>query len=201
MLVNPFGNLSWLGLSISFGTQKEGNLFPLVPNGVCFGSDKLISDGSSTSLGRTNGFWFGRGHVEGNPPQWPFNLSASIRSGSRRVEVGRIICLLRLFGRLGTHVIWDRNDESHQSRLVVKQSTFSIGFGKRFQTACHLEYLGFWIPINRGALYFLGHLLAFSHFGVSLPALHIHRHCVCHQSFLFAFLIHRYVCHQSLLLT
>ena len=63
MLANPFGNLSWLGLSISFGTQKEGNLFSLTSDGVCIGSD-----GSFASLGRTKGFLFGGGHVEGNPP-------------------------------------------------------------------------------------------------------------------------------------
>ena len=81
-------------------------------------------------------FWFGGGHVEGNPPQCPLNPFAFFRLSSRRVEVKRIIYLFRLFGRLGTCVIWDCNDESHQSRLAVKRHTSSVGFGKHFQVAC-----------------------------------------------------------------
>ena len=56
MLVNPFGNLNWRGLFILSGIQKEGNLFPFVPDKICFGSNGSISDESSTYLGRTKGF-------------------------------------------------------------------------------------------------------------------------------------------------
>ena len=120
--------------------------------------------------------------MKGNPPQCPLNLSASIRSGSQQVEAERIICFFKLSRCLGTRVIWGCNDGSHQSRLVVRQHVSSFGFGKRFQVACPLEYLGFWIPINSGAPYFLGHLLAFSCFGVFLPALHLRRPTDCCSS-------------------
>ena len=120
--------------------------------------------------------------MEGNLPQCPLNLHASIMLGSRRVEAERIIYLFRLFECLGTCVIWGYNDGSHQSRLAIRQHTSSVRFGKCFQAACPLEYLGFWILINSRAPYFLGHLLAFSHFGVSLPTLHLYRRCICHGS-------------------
>ena len=53
MLVNPSGNLSWCGLSIPSGIQEEENLFSLELDGVCFGSDGSILDGSSAYLGWT----------------------------------------------------------------------------------------------------------------------------------------------------
>ena len=56
MLIGPFRNPSWFGLSILFGIQREGNLSSLAPDGACFGLDGLISDGSSAYLGRTKGF-------------------------------------------------------------------------------------------------------------------------------------------------
>lgn len=70
VLVNLSGNLSFLGLSIPSGIQKEENLFSLVPNRVCFGSDGLISNESSTYDG-PRVFLFRGGHVEGNPPHFP----------------------------------------------------------------------------------------------------------------------------------
>lgn len=56
MLIGPFRNPSWFGLSILFGIQKEGNLSPVAREGACFGLDGLISEGSSVYLGRTKGF-------------------------------------------------------------------------------------------------------------------------------------------------
>lgn len=61
-----------------------------------------------------------------------------------------------------------------------------------------LEIPRFLDPINKGAPYFLGHILAFSHFRVSLPALDLYRRCVYHQSLFFIFLIRRCICHRSL---
>ena len=69
------------------------------------GPDGVIPDGLSTSLGRTKGFLFGEGHVEESLPQCPLNSVTSIRSGSRRVEVGQIICPFRLVRRVRICVI------------------------------------------------------------------------------------------------
>ena len=74
--------------------------------------------------------------MEGNPPQCLLNPFSFFRLSSRWVEVEWIIYLFRLFGHLRTCVIWDCNDESHQSRLAVKRHTSSVGFGKHFQVAC-----------------------------------------------------------------
>ena len=96
---------------------------------------------------------------------------------------------LQVFGHLETYVIWGYNDGSHQLKLAIRRCISSFGFGKRFQTACPLEYLGFWIPINSGAPYILSHHLAFSRFGVFLPALHFCRHRAYHRSLLFVFFV------------
>ena len=78
----PSGNPSWLGMSITSGIQTEGNLFPLMPNGDCIGSE-----GSSAYLGQTKGFFkkkFGRRHVEGNPHNAPLiRLHLSDRESGR----------------------------------------------------------------------------------------------------------------------
>ena len=133
--------------------------------------------------------------MEGNLPQCSLNLHASIMLGSRRVEAKWIICLFRLFECLGTCVIWGCNDGSHQSRLAIRQHTSSVSFGKCFQAACPLEYLGFWILINSRAPYFLEYLGFWSFLAhtAPLPSLHLPR------SLLFAFLLYRCVCHRSLL--
>lgn len=50
------------------------------------------------------GSWVWEGHMEGNPPQCPLNLSTSIRTCSRRVEVERIIRLFKSLGHALKHM-------------------------------------------------------------------------------------------------
>lgn len=83
------------------------------------------------TLDRPRVFDLGMDTWREKPPQCPFNPSTSIQLSSWRVEVEQIICIFRLLGRLGTHVIRGGNDRPHPSRFAVKWCTFLGSISRR----------------------------------------------------------------------
>ena len=81
----------------------KGNLSFLVPDGTCLGLYETIRIGYTLVLDDQS-VWARKGHMEGDPSQYPFNLSTYVRTSNRQVEIEQVTYLLRLLKRFGTRI-------------------------------------------------------------------------------------------------